>query len=262
VIPTIDTRVFDGSRDPFAVGMIGEGACALPGLANEFEGYLKLRAGVYLRQMGMLPPDCLASDGTERDAEDARSLHFAVFARAGGGARVVASMRAIQKSAGPLGALPVERLFPEAFAEAPAPGSSVELSRLTSRHEDSDVKAWLTWALFGAALPYAAERGFPPIFAAIRPSLADRLAADGIQVVRIAEPLLIPDYGGVYVAVSIHVDQRVRRAVHGLRAAAGEDTKPGHFTYLQAPGSPPSDITEGRATSARSSDRTAASTRA
>jgi len=186
--------------------------------------------------MGMLPPDCLKPDGTERDAEDSRSLHFAVLARAGGRARVVASMRAIRKSAAPLGALPVERLFPEAFADGPAPEESVELSRLISRHEDQDVKAWLTWALFAAALPYAADYGFPPIFAAIRPFLADRLAADGVPIVRIADPLLIPEYGGDYVAVSIRVNELAREAAQGqLQATTVEGCKLREFTYLQAP---------------------------
>jgi N-acyl-L-homoserine lactone synthetase len=234
VIPTIDSQAFAGSSEEFAVGMIGEGTSALPGLANEFQGYLRLRAGVYLRQMGMLPPQCMSPDGTERDAEDERSVHFAVLARAGDRARVAAAMRVVHKSAAPLGALPVERLFPQAFANRPAPPSSAELSRLISRHEDDRVKPLLTWALFGAALPYAAEYGFPPIFALVRPSLATRLAASGVDVTRIAEPRLIPDYGGTYVAVSIRVEALARR---NTRAAAGAEAfVPGRFSYFDVPG--------------------------
>lgn len=239
VIPVIASDLFAGDTpDEFAAGMIGKGTASLPGRSREFNGYLRLRASVYLRQMHMLPPDAESPDGTERDEEDARSLHFGVFARAGDGARVVASMRLIHKSEAPDQPLPVEQLFPEAFAEGPAPASSIEISRLISRHEDGETQYLLKWPMVAAALSYAASQGFPPTYALVRPSLAAKLTACGVDVRQISQPRLIPEFGEEYVAIAIDAEALARRMGQAHTGSQGDE--PGtddEFTYFDLAGS-------------------------
>lgn len=97
-----------------------------------FTAYGRLRAEKYIREKEFLDASALDPvSGVERDEDDRRSQHFAVFENKGSGyVQAIACMRLILKD--DQTPLPIELFFPDGFRGAPAGQGSYEVSRLIS----------------------------------------------------------------------------------------------------------------------------------
>ncbi len=208
VIPTIETRLFDDHEEArFAVGILAVGEDIVDGRDEEYLGYLRLRANVYADQTNMIPHEHVLADGTERDSDDARSVHFAVIENVAGNQRVVAAMRLIIKSREDGRSLPIEDYFPDAFKAGEAPEKSIEVSRYICRHEDSDKQDELKWPLYTQALTYAMTHDLGPTYGVVEAPLERQLIGIGIPLRRIAEPKFLPEYNADNLALEIDTDK-------------------------------------------------------
>lgn len=206
VIPTLESNVFaDHPESNFAVGIIAVGNNVVDGLDEELKAYLRLRANVYADQTRMISKDLVAEDGTERDADDARSVHFAVFEN-GEQTRVVGAMRLIVKNHEDSSNLPIEDFFPEAFAE-PAPIGSTEVSRYICRHETRATERQLKTLLYSRVVPYIMSHELGPTYAVVEPVLERALPMGGVILRRIAEPVFVPEYNDDNLGIQIYTDE-------------------------------------------------------
>ena len=208
VIPTVETNFFEGHEEArFAVGLLAVGSTIIAGRDQEYIGYLRLRANVYADQTGMISKEHVLEDGTERDTDDLRSVHFGVFENIAGNQRVVAAMRLIIKSREDSSPLPIEDFFPEAFESVAAPNNSAEISRYICRHESPKVQAELKWPLYTQALSYgmAHRLGNPATYAVVEAPLENQLTSIGIPLKRIAEPKFVPEYNADNLALEINI---------------------------------------------------------
>ena len=205
VIPDIRSRLFVGHEAArFAVGIIAHGDVVMPGRGQEYLGYLRLRANVYADQTNMIPKESVAADGTERDIDDSRSVHFAVIENAGKNKRVVGAMRLIIKSKKDPRMLPIEEFFEkEAFADYVAPLGSTEVSRYICRHEDSKTMRQLKWPLYTAALSHVMANDIGPTYAVVEEFLEKGLTKSGIPITRIASPKFVPEYNDFNMGIEI-----------------------------------------------------------
>ena len=205
VIPTVETYFFEGHEDArFAVGLLAVGNTIIAGRDEEHLGYLRLRANVYADQTNMIPKEHVLEDGTERDADDERSVHFGVIENIPGNHRVVAAMRLIIKSREDGRSLPIEDYFPEAFKNGPALENSIEVSRYICRHEDARVQGELKWPLYTQALSYVMAHDLGPTYAVVEAPLENQLKGIGIPLGRIAEPKFLPEYNADNLALEIY----------------------------------------------------------
>ncbi len=204
VIPSIETDIFIGHENAqFAVGVFAVGDFVLPGRDEEYLGYLRLRANVYADQTQMIPAEHVREDGTEIDGNDNRSLHFGVIENNENGPRVVGAMRLIVKQEIDLRPLPVEEFFPNAFAEAPAPMESTEVSRYICRHENQQIQSKLKWPLYSMALANIIDSGLKPTYAVVEPPLERGLRMIGMPTKRLADPKFLPEYNNGNLALVI-----------------------------------------------------------
>jgi N-acyl-L-homoserine lactone synthetase len=233
VIPEIESRVFEGHEfSRFAVGIVAVGSEVVPELEGEFQGYTLLRGNVYAGQKNYMPASELNADGTETDADDARSVHFAVFENATPATKVVGSMRLIIKGSEDDRPLPVEDHYPEVFADAAAPGKSTESSRLISRHENRGVQKGIKWLLFTAGVSYIVENDLGPVFGAVERPLARGLAMEGMPVQELAEPKFVEEFNASKQPIKIDIDElahRMKESGSGLLEAMS--TRNGSFVY-------------------------------
>ncbi len=211
VIPTIESNIFDGHEDArFAAGIIAVGGAIVEGRDQEYLGYLRLRANVYADQTNMISKDQVLEDGTERDGDDKRSVHFAVIENIVGNHRVVAAMRLIIKSHEDSRPLPIEEYFPEAFDDKRAPERSIEVSRYICRHERQSVQSELKWPLYTQGLSYAMTNNLGPTFAVVEAPLENQLRGIGIALNRIAEPKFVAEYNADNLAIEIDTKKVAR----------------------------------------------------
>lgn len=233
VIPSIETGLFDDNPSArFAVGMLAVGNDVMAGCPEEFTGYLRLRANVYADQTNMIPKNHVSEDGTERDEDDARSVHFAVIENAGRSQRVVGTMRLIVKANEDGTPLPIEEYFPEAF-QTPAPDSSTEVSRYICRHEDPKLQDGLKWPLFSGALAHIIGHDLGPTYAVVEDFLEKDLQNNRVPIKRLAEPKFLEEYNYDNLAIVIATDVLARRIqarnpglIETMREAEGK------FTYF------------------------------
>lgn len=232
VIQTVRAAVFDReSTARFAAGIIAVGTEPVAGLEDAYLGYLRLRAAVYADQTGMIPREQVSADGTESDADDARSVHFAVFENADMEARIVASMRLILKTQDAMADLPAERFFPDAFEHNPAPSGSLEISRYICRHENLALQSLLKWPLYAVAVEYAEANDLTPTFAVVEPGLYKGLVASRLPLRQLGAPKYIPEYSSENfpVAINTRLVRRMTRALYPQVAPAGSG---GDFSYF------------------------------
>jgi len=84
VMPRIETDIFVGHEAArFAVGILAVENEVVANRHEEYLGYLRLRANVYADQTNIIPKEQVLADGTERDKDDIRSVHFAVIENLG-----------------------------------------------------------------------------------------------------------------------------------------------------------------------------------
>lgn len=233
VIPSVQSRLFLGNQAArFAVGMIAHGETIMPGMSAEYLGYLRLRANVYADQTNMIPKDVVAADGTEKDIDDPRSVHFAVVENGGKNKRVVAAMRLIIKSDADPRALPIEEFFAEeAFADGPAPLGSTEVSRYICRHEDPKIERQLKWPLYTAALTYVMDNNIGPTYAVVEEFLEKGLKKTGVPITRIAPPKFVPEYNDFNMGIEIDTDLLGQLLSISPREASARQESTNVFTY-------------------------------
>jgi len=177
-----------------ATGIIGVNGVALPGFEDVYRQHFEFRRRVYVEQTGQLDPSDLSADGTDRDADDARSVTFAVLENAPEGVRIVGVARTIIKGAdGEDRPLPVEEFCPELFAADPLDLESVEVSRVIARHERVAMQELIQWHLFALMSAYFSSHDVGRTFAIIEPWL-ERHLAGVLAISRIGEPRYIEHY--------------------------------------------------------------------
>lgn len=192
VIPAIQSPLFaDNPTARLACGLIAVNDIALPGLEAEYLAHFELRRKVYVDQTGQLDASELHADGTDRDADDARSAAFAVFENHPEGVRVVGVARLILR--GKETPLPVEEFCPESFDGLELAGHSVEVSRVIARHETAVLQDVIQWHLFTLMLAYIANHDLGRTFAIIEPWFERHLKSI-ITISRIGEPRYVEHY--------------------------------------------------------------------
>lgn len=219
VIPTIESDIFrDRPNARFAVGIIAVGNQVADGLEREYKAYYDLRRAVYLDQMGHITPEDIGPDGTDRDADDARSVAFGVIENRGYDQRLVAASRLIIKGMGVYSEavaeepLPVEQDWPELFSGNPAPSTALEVSRLISRHESAGAQAANTGQLFTAELGFVRAHKLGPAYGMVEELLERNLKRlVPIDRLRDGEPKYISHYRSVNMPIEINVPEFIRR---------------------------------------------------
>ena len=192
VIPVLGSEVFQEEPSArFAVGVIARNDIPHPGLEREYRAHFDLRRRVYVDQTGQLDSSELQEDGTDRDADDARSITFAVFENHRDGVRVVGVSRLILR--GEDLPLPVEEFCPDSFTSVGLTPKSVEVSRVIARHEQAVVQELVQWHLFAIMLAYEANHELERTFAIIEPWL-ERHLRGAIAISRIGEPRYVEHY--------------------------------------------------------------------
>ncbi|WP_336991413.1 hypothetical protein [Leucobacter sp. VD1] len=174
VIPVVASGLFAAdSAARLACGIIAVDGVAVPGLEAEYRAHFDLRRRVYVDQTGQLDVSDLHEDGTDRDADDARSVTFGVFENHRSGVRVLGVSRLIVR--GDVLALPVEEFCPDSFADEALAAHSVEVSRVIARHESAAMQDLVQWHLFTMMLAYVANHELGRTFAIIEPWLERHL---------------------------------------------------------------------------------------
>ena len=193
LLPRVDTEIF--RFQPEAHFWIGKTAARGGSIVapDVYQAAGILRARVYIDEYSFLPGDARNIDGTESDAEDIRSSHFAVVENSEGGNRLVGTTRLIKKETDDQ-TLQVEKLFPEAFADTPAPVGSVEASRFIARHPNKLLQHMVSLSLIRSMVLEANEEGSPYIYAVVEEHLERLFRNIGLPLVRLAEAKLIEEY--------------------------------------------------------------------
>ena len=189
------------------------GIIATPGVIEDPSIYVatsKFRAGVYIDEMGFLGQESRGKHGGETDADDNRSVHFAVVENMGPEvpARVIGCSRLIMKDSVDAGSLlPVEHHFPEVFEEDPAPIGSSEGSRLIARHRSKAVQGMVALGLIRAMTAYAVENSREPVYAIVEKHLARMFGAMNLPFDELSEPKWLPEYNTPNMPLVIYPDQ-------------------------------------------------------
>ncbi|SDQ36046.1 hypothetical protein SAMN04488565_2430 [Leucobacter chromiiresistens] len=209
VIPVIGSALF--AEQPTArmcIGIIAENDVPRPGLESEYRAHFELRRNVYVDQTGQLDESEIQPDGTDRDADDARSITFAVFENHIDGVRVVGVSRLIVR--GDELPLPVEEFCPDSFVDGDLSPRSVEVSRVIARHEHAVMQELVQWHLFAVMLAYEANHGLERTFAIIEPWLERHLRGT-IAISRIGEPRYVEHYLDYNLPIEIDIPLSTER---------------------------------------------------
>lgn len=232
VVPRFKSTIFDGHENArFAVGQVAEGDISL--YPEENLAYHQLRANVYARQAGFIPlEDINERNGGEYDSDDSRSVHMIILENMGEDQRLIASMRLIKRTDNR--PLPVEELFPDVFANNPAPKASCEVSRYITRHEDRKIQDMASWTLFQQGLTQAMIHRFSPAFAVVAPELSRIFRSRRLPIQELSEPFWIEKYGEKNVPIAIDIDALAERLESRTPGALSEMiANQGEFTYFR-----------------------------
>jgi hypothetical protein len=209
VIPVIGSALFtDETTARLACGILAVNGTALPGLTAEYAAHFLLRRKVYVDQTGQLAESELHEDGTDRDADDARSVTFAVFENHDAGVRVVGVSRLILR--GDERPLPIEDFCGDVFAPGELSSRSVEVSRVIARHEKAALQDLVQWHLFALMLAYVANHELARTFAIIEPWL-ERHLKGAIAIDRIGEVRYVEHYLDYNVPIEIDIPASTER---------------------------------------------------
>lgn len=218
--------IFNERSDQFAIARIADGAEPHQGSEAIYEAYLRLRANVYIDQTGMLESSARREDGTEMDADDERSVHFAVVENRISRAAAIACMRLVQKTERHSSALAIEEFFPEVFNDNPAPVGSMEVSRFIVRHDEHEPRHLARTNLLMSALAHTRDQNLSPTYAVVEQEFEEHLTRIGVPVERIAEPKWVPEYNDYNLGILIDTAGMERRigsdAVRSYLLQAGQ----------------------------------------
>lgn len=203
--PLVETDVFENDLSKkFAIVAFEHG---IRDNDEVFRGYLKLRANVYVHQTGMLDPEYVRPDGTERDEDDERSSHFVVLENRIGRAAVVGCLRLIEKSPDNPAPLPIEQFFPAAFENQPAGQKSLEVSRFISSIDNRAHQLVAIMELFKSGLARIKQQDLGPTYGIVEEDLEKSLAYLGAPPRRIADPEYLEEYHDKNVGIEIDTDK-------------------------------------------------------
>ncbi|XPP25719.1 MAG: N-acyl amino acid synthase FeeM domain-containing protein [Leucobacter sp.] len=209
VIPVISSELF--SMEPtarLACGVLAVNGVALPGLDAEYAAHFQLRKKVYVDQTGQLAESELQEDGTDRDADDARSVTFGVLENHESGVRVIGVARLILR--GDERSLPVEEFCPDAFPSGDLTPGSVEVSRVIARHETAPLQNLVQMHLFALMLAYLSAHALERTFAILEPWL-ERHVKGVLEIKRIGEVRYVEHYLDYNVPIEIDIPASVER---------------------------------------------------
>lgn len=202
----VSSNFFDKKSDAnFAIAIVALGRESINNRDNEFRGALVLRSEVY-SEKGWLKEGDINQDGLETDLDDDRSVHFVVAENIGraGLAKIIGNMRLIVKE--DFTKLPIEEFYPDIFRD-PAPASSVEVSRLISRHSNIRTQAALKWPMFYSSLNYVEKNKLGPVYGVVEESLTKSLSLQGVPVEALAAPKYISDINANKQPITIGVSE-------------------------------------------------------
>jgi N-acyl-L-homoserine lactone synthetase len=200
VNPAVSGEIFQ--THPDAAYWIGRIAAADPMASNPdyYDALAQFRANVYVNQMGFLGPEHVDAFGRELDADDDRSVHFAVIENITNGqgpaGRIVGSGRLILKRTVEE-PLPVEAQFPEIFHDNPIAAGSVEVSRFISRHPDQFTQHAIALAVIRAMSHYSVNNGVEADYCEIEKPLLKLLDVIGLPLEQLGEPKEVMEPGGL-----------------------------------------------------------------
>lgn len=195
---TVSGEVFVDQPDAaFWVGSIATGET----IRNQdcYDGLMRFRGNVYVRELNFLTEDCIDEAGREIDEDDKRAIEFVVIENSGDTehpeAHVVGSARLIMKTPGS-GELPIEHYFPEDFQDHEAEDHSVEISRFIARHPNRRTQRNIMLSLVRAITLYSAVNNIKDQYFMIEEPLV-RL----FNMLNVPQQLLgpvkdVPDYNG------------------------------------------------------------------
>lgn len=168
----VDSEIFNAHPDaPYYIGVVAAHGFVLQPELYKAAG--TLRANVYIGEKGFLPESARQPDGTERDADDDRSVHFVALENRGPGLspRVIGTSRLILKRS-EHDVLPVENFYPDVFAgDKAAPVRSAEVSRFIARHEDRQVQGKISLGLIRASAAWLEHHVHRPAYAVVEAGL-------------------------------------------------------------------------------------------
>jgi N-acyl-L-homoserine lactone synthetase len=157
----------------------------------------RIRAAVYVDEMGFLEPDHIDATGREVDAHDGHACHLSVVEAPTvmRSARVIGTIRLIVK-ADEWRRLPIEQDFPDAFVTTPAIVPAVEVSRFIARHEDPATQHLVAIALIRGVIYQSLSRGIDTAYFEIELPLLRLLESLGIPMIQIGEAREVNEPGG------------------------------------------------------------------
>ncbi|MCA9348055.1 ThiF family adenylyltransferase [Candidatus Saccharibacteria bacterium] len=164
----------------------------------------RLRASVYVDEMGFLEAGSRDADGGEHDHDDTRSIHFGVYANNTEPVHLAATSRLIVKgSDSEEDRLPIEKYF-----DVKVPAGSVEASRLVvepnKRANGSDLL--VSAALMRAMMHHALDMEVDYVYAVVEDGLYNHFLKIGLPAEVIAEPEFIEEYNTSNLAIRFKAD--------------------------------------------------------
>ena len=193
--------IIDKNGNQYSVGILAEGNCVSKGCDEVYLDYLRLRANVYAIQNDYISRELILDDGTEKDEEDSRSVHFGVIDNYGDNPHIVAAMRLILKNDMFDNPLPIEKYFTNVFVNMPIPHNNVELSRFICQHENKVTQMLLMWPLLAIGTSYAIQNNLEMTYAVIEPFLERILKFKGLTMKRLADPEFVLQYNSTNIPV-------------------------------------------------------------
>ena len=209
VIPVVSSDLF--APEPtarLACGILAVNGVPLAGLEAEYRAHFDLRRRVYVDQTGQLDASDLQEDGTDRDADDARSVTFAVCENHEAGVRVLGVARLIVR--GETDPLPVEEFCPESFGPGDVTASCVEVSRVIARHEKAALQDVVQGHLFAMMLAYISGHQHARTFAIIEPWL-ERHLVGALAIQRIGEPTYVEHYLDYNLPIEVDIPASIEK---------------------------------------------------
>lgn len=202
LVPVVETALFGDKPDArFWVGKVASmGVVSMP---LEYLASRQLRANVYIDEMGFLPENARQQDGGESDIDDERSVQFAVIEnRTEDTQLAVGTTRLIVKRHKD-DLLPIERLFPESFMEAPATVGTTEASRFIARHPNNMQQHIISLAGIRAMDLHSFQEDIPYVYAVVEKPLANLFRMINLPFTQISELKMIEEYNTPNMAVKI-----------------------------------------------------------
>jgi N-acyl-L-homoserine lactone synthetase len=194
VVPQIKGDFFlDNPESRFAFAVLDGSDVVSNDRTRLARAYLRLRANVYIDQIGVLGSEQRLSGGIEIDDDDERSTHFVLIENLIGKIAIFGSMRLIEKSAKHSANLPIENFYPESFSE-PVSNGGIEVSRFIVRHNDPTQRAYSKLNLIRTGLAHTLQHNLGPVYATVETELERDLRSVGVPTKKVTPLKYIEEY--------------------------------------------------------------------